>query len=159
MPTLRDVGRSTPFAPEAPINLAAFILPAAIDPLLVIEFVAYGVAILLLQLSEEVLTRVRIGDAWAISYARAGIAVLLLLSAFSETIVSVAMADGRRCRGNPERPFWEPIFESGEGNCQWTGTSHPDDRSRLQQSVQTVTADLPPKAGLAESAEGGTRVM
>ena len=54
--------RSTPFAPEAPINLAAFILPAAIDPLLVIEFVAYGVAILLLQLSEEVLTRVRIGE-------------------------------------------------------------------------------------------------
>ncbi|TMV88347.1 helix-turn-helix transcriptional regulator [Thioclava sp. BHET1] len=75
--------------------------PAAIDLLLIVEFIAYGVAILVSRLPEEVLTHVRIGDEWAISYARVGTAALLLLSALSDTIVSVALKDGDRVVAAP----------------------------------------------------------
>lgn len=69
-------------------------LPPAIDLLLIVEFTAYGIAILTLRLPEEVLTHVRIGNEWAISYARTGIAALLLLSALSDTIVAISLSRG-----------------------------------------------------------------
>ena len=69
-------------------------LPAVMDLLLIVEFTAYGITILTLRLPDEVLTHVRIGNEWAISYARAGIAVLLLLSALSDTIVAISLSRG-----------------------------------------------------------------
>ncbi|MGD9864783.1 MAG: helix-turn-helix domain-containing protein [Pseudodonghicola sp.] len=78
----------------AAVVLCWWVLPAAVDPLLIVEFIAYGIAILALRLPEEVLTQVRIGDEWTISYARAGTSALLFLSALSDTVVSVALADG-----------------------------------------------------------------
>lgn len=69
-------------------------LPSAIDLLLIMEFAAYGIAILTLRLPQEVLTHVRIGNEWAISYARTGIAALLLLSAASDAVVAVSLSRG-----------------------------------------------------------------
>ena len=85
----------------AAVAVCWWALPEAIDLLLIIEFIAYGIAILALRLPEEVLTHVRIGDEWAISQARVGTAALLLLSALSDTIVSVALKDGDRVFAAP----------------------------------------------------------
>lgn len=75
-------------------------LPSAIDLLLIMEFAAYGIAILTLRLPQEVLTHVRIGNEWAISYARTGIAALLLLSAASDAVVGgLSEPRGRLRRG------------------------------------------------------------
>ncbi|QEW18448.1 Carnitine catabolism transcriptional activator [Marinibacterium anthonyi] len=76
-------------------------LPAAIDWLLIVEFTAYAIAILALPLPDEAMTHVRIGDEWAVPYARIGTAALLLLSALSDLIVSVALADGDHAAAPP----------------------------------------------------------
>ena len=78
----------------AAVGMSWWALPAAIDLLLIVEFTAYGIAILALRLPEEVLTQVRIGNEWAISYARTGIAALLLLSGLSDTIVAISLSKG-----------------------------------------------------------------
>ncbi|MCA1334642.1 helix-turn-helix domain-containing protein [Pseudooceanicola marinus] len=78
----------------AAVGMSWWTLPAAIDLLLIVEFTAYGIAILALRLPEEVLTQVRIGNEWAISYARTGIAALLLLSGLSDTIVAISLSKG-----------------------------------------------------------------
>ena len=111
----------------AAVVVSWWALPAAIDPLLVVEFIAFGVAILALRLPEEVLMRVRIGDEWTIAYARIGMAALLLLSAFSDMIVSSAMADGDRAVAAPVIAAMMGVILVGlsGGLLGWTAEATP----------------------------------
>ncbi|WP_417674203.1 helix-turn-helix domain-containing protein [Pseudodonghicola sp.] len=70
------------------------LFPAAIDPLLVVEFMLYGVLIWRFPLPEEGLARVRIGSEGVIVRARAGVAGLLGLSALSDAVISLALLGG-----------------------------------------------------------------
>lgn len=70
--------------------------PALIDSLLVIEFLLYGIVLCWFKPSSGGFTRVRIGDEWAVSYARIGVAIALILSAISDVVVAVALNEGNR---------------------------------------------------------------
>jgi len=70
------------------------LLPSAIDPLLIVEFVFYALLILHLRFPDGWLTHVRIGDEWAVSYVQNGVAALLMLSALVDAVVAYNLARG-----------------------------------------------------------------
>ena len=76
------------------VIVSRWLLPSAIDFLLIVEFLLYGVLILRLRFPDEVLARVRIGDEWTVSYAQQGTAALLLLSALVDAVIAVAFTTG-----------------------------------------------------------------
>lgn len=71
-----------------------WLFPPAIDLLIIVEFLLYGVLILGMLFPDNVLTQVRLGDEWTVPYARNAVATLLILSALVDTVVSLALAKG-----------------------------------------------------------------
>ncbi|WP_010142362.1 helix-turn-helix domain-containing protein [Oceanicola sp. S124] len=122
-----------------PAALAVFwwALPPAVDLLLIVEFTAYGIAILTLRLPQEVLTHVRIGDEWAISWARTGIAALLLLSALSDAIVAISLSGGNGGVAAPAIAAMLSVILLGlaGGLLGWATGASPDETAPPQQAV------------------------
>jgi AraC-like DNA-binding protein len=69
-----------------------FVLPVAIDAVLITEFVVFGLLIQRLKLPDTALSQIRIGDEWTVGRARYGVAILLILSALVDTIVALDLA-------------------------------------------------------------------
>lgn len=111
------------------VVLSRWLWPGAVDVLLIVEFIAYGIAILTLRLPGEVLTQVRIGDEWAISAARIGVATLLLLSAISDAVVAMALSGGKHAVAGPAIAAVMGVMILGlaGGLLGWSSAATPND--------------------------------
>lgn len=132
------------------VILSLLFLPVAVDPLLVVEFIAYGLTILRLHLPPEVLTQVRIGDEWTISAARIGVALLLILSAISDMIVSLALSGGDRALAGPALGAMMGVVLVGlaGGLLGWSSAATPE------EDLTPLAAPQMPAAPREETVQG-----